>query len=58
MNRSKQIIRTPHTIGIQNPGRLELAKPMEIDITDRKMRYRAARESKNMRTRWTSLLII
>jgi len=36
-------------MGIQKPGIAVLAKPIEMDITDRKIRYKVKRERKNKR---------
>jgi hypothetical protein len=39
---------TPHTIGIQNPGLSELAKPIKTEITEKKTRYNVKRERNDM----------
>jgi len=42
---------TPHSIGIQNPGLSELAKPIETEITETNTRYNVKKERRNMRSK-------
>lgn len=49
---------TPHSIGIQNPGLSELAKPIETEITETNTRYNVKKERKNMRSKRASFFIM
>jgi len=49
---------SPHTIGIQNPGRTALAKPIETETTERKMRYRVKKERTTMISKRASFFIM
>jgi len=54
----KHNINIPHNMGIQKPRASALAKPMEMDITDRKIRYKVKRERKNKRNKGASFFIM
>jgi hypothetical protein len=51
-------MKRPHTIGIQKPCLWVLIKPMAMDITERKTRYKLKRERKNSRVKVVNLFII
>jgi len=57
-NMVKHNINIPHNMGIQKPRASALAKPMEMDITDRKIRYKVKRERKNKRNKGASFFIM
>jgi hypothetical protein len=57
-NMVRHNIKTPHNMGIQKPRVSVLAKPMEMDITDRKIRYKVKRERKNKRNKGASFFIM
>ncbi len=57
-NMVRHNINSPHDMGIQKPRVSVLAKPMEMDTTDRKIRYKVKRESKNKRNRGASFFIM
>ena len=54
----KYNIKIPHNMGIQKPRVSVLAKPMEMDIIDRKIRYKVKRERKNKRNKGASFFIM
>ena len=54
----KHSINIPHAIGIQEPGVSVLAKPMEMDMTERKIRYKVKRERRNKRNKGASFFIM
>lgn len=58
VNVVKHNINRPHNTGIQKPGLSVLVRPMEMDITDRKMRYKVKSERKNSRAKVANLFIM
>lgn len=49
---------SPHSIGIQEPRVSVLIRPMEMDMTDTKTRYKVKRERRNKRNKEASFLIM
>ncbi len=57
-NMVRHNINSPHDMGIQKPCVSVLAKPMEMDMTDRKIRYKVKRERETRRNRGASFFIM
>ncbi len=57
-NMVRHNINSPHNMGIEKPRASVLAKPMEMDITDKKIRYKVKRERKTRRNKGASLFIM
>ena len=57
-NMVKHNINSPHNRGIQKPRASVLARPMEMDTTDRKIRYKVKRERKTRRNKGASFFIM